>query len=107
MIKEYLSTLQKRQEWQRGTRGIRSGDVVFLANEKVQRGQWPLGVVVDIQAGRDGHVRSCMVITSVSQIVKPITKKLCLLEVSDLYGSLKYLEQIVLMKFNVKILFIH
>ena len=47
----------------------------------MSRGQWPLGRVIDVVKSRDGHVRSCVVKTSQSQVVRPITK-LCLLECS-------------------------
>jgi hypothetical protein len=45
-------------------------------------GQWPLGLVTEVNTGRDGNIRSCRVRTSKSSLVRPITK-LCLLEASD------------------------
>jgi hypothetical protein len=80
-IREYIPTLQARQKWPRPQRDIREGDIVLVAQENIQRGQWPLGRVVTINVGRDGHTRSCVVKTIMSQFIRPITK-LCLLECS-------------------------
>jgi hypothetical protein len=77
--REYLPSLQARQKWHRVTRDIREGDLVLVADNITPRGQWPLGRVVKVNVGRDGHVRSCVVRTRGSVSVKPITK-LCLLE---------------------------
>ena len=82
-IREYLPTLQMRPKWQRPNTDIRKGDIVLVAEVNVQRGQWPLGRVTEVKVGRDGHVRSCVVKTHKSELVRPITK-LCLLEGSDL-----------------------
>ncbi|XP_045210547.2 uncharacterized protein LOC123561951 [Mercenaria mercenaria] len=78
-IKEYLPTLQTRQKWQRETRDVQVNDVVLLVEDKVPRGQWPLGRVTEIIEGRDGHIRKCKVQSRNSSCVRPITK-LCLLE---------------------------
>jgi hypothetical protein len=80
-LHEYLPTLQARQKWQRQTTNLRSGDVVLIAEENVPRGQWAFGRVVSVLEGLDGLVRSCVVKTRTSELVKPITK-LCLLECS-------------------------
>ncbi|CAG2254433.1 unnamed protein product [Mytilus edulis] len=52
-----------------------------VADEHLQRGQWPLGRIVEVTRSRDGHIRSCVVKTSQSQILRPINK-LCVLECS-------------------------
>jgi len=87
-IREYLPLLQIRQKWQREQTDLREGDVVLVAEDNVRRGQWPLGRVVKVIPGRDGHVRSCVVRTRGSQSVKPITK-LCLLETA-INGSVEF-----------------
>lgn len=81
-IREYLPSLQARQKWQRAKTDIRTGDVVLVAEANTPRGQWPLGRVIDVKVGRDGHVRSCVIKTHTSQIRRPVTK-LCLLEGSN------------------------
>ncbi|MCG8069350.1 MAG: hypothetical protein JAY84_15975 [Candidatus Thiodiazotropha taylori] len=81
-IREYLPALQARQIWRRAKMDIRIGDVVLVADENTPRGQWPLGRVISVNVGRDGHVRSCVIKTRTSQVTRPITK-LCLLESSN------------------------
>ena len=81
-IREYLPALQTRQKWQRSKTDMHIGDVVLVADENTPRGQWPLGRIVNVNVGRDGHVRSCVIKTRTSRIVRPITK-LCLLESSN------------------------
>ena len=61
---------------------IRQGDIVLVAEQNIPRGQWPLSRVIEVNVGRDGHVRSCLIKMRKSQIVQPITK-LCLLENSN------------------------
>ena len=79
-MKEYIPTLQARVKWFDKTRDVSEGDIVLIA-EDTPRGQWPLARVIKINRGRDGHVRSCVVRSSKSQFLRPITK-LCLLECS-------------------------
>lgn len=81
-LREYLPTLQQRQKWQRKQPNIRTDDVVLVADENLPRGQWPIGRVVEVNTGRDGYVRSCVVKLGNSRVVRPLTK-LCLLECLD------------------------
>ena len=81
-IKEYLATLQPRQKWQRQAINLKVGDLVLEAQENVPRGQWPLARVVDVNVGRDGLVRSCVIKTRTGNVLRPI-RKLCLLEGSN------------------------
>ena len=81
-VREYLPTLQARQKWMKSKTDIRQGDIVLVAEQNIPRGQWPLGRVIEVNVGRDGHVRSCLIKMRKSQIVRPITK-LCLLENSN------------------------
>ncbi|CAG2256055.1 unnamed protein product [Mytilus edulis] len=80
-LREYLPTLQQRRKWQREERDVEIDDIVLVADERIQRGQWPLGRIVEVTRSRDGHIRSCVVKTSQSHILRPINK-LCLLECS-------------------------
>ncbi|CAC5385447.1 unnamed protein product [Mytilus coruscus] len=75
---------KKRRPQLRGGRGPghqRKG--VRWKEENVQSRQWPLGRVTEVNVGQDGKLRSCIVKTHKSELVRPITK-LCLLEGSDL-----------------------
>ena len=81
-VKEYLPCLQIREKWQRPHRDVRKNDVVMIIDENVPRGKWPLAIVKNINASRDGYVRSCVLRRGKTDIVRPITK-LCLLEASE------------------------
>ena len=78
---EFLLALQARQKWQRPKTDTRTDDVVPVADENTQRGQRPLGRVTKVKKGLDGRVRSCVIKSRTSQIVRPVTK-LCLHESS-------------------------
>ena len=60
-------------------RSLEIGDLVLIADENVHHGKWPLGKVVDVFRGKDGHVRSAKVQTSLTVLSRPVTK-LCFLE---------------------------
>ena len=62
-IHEYLPALQARQKWMRSKPDLQKGDIVLVAESNIPRGQWPLGRIVDINVGRDGHVSSCVIRT--------------------------------------------
>ena len=80
-LREYLPTLQQRNKWQRDQRDVKVDDVVIIADDNTPRGQWPLGRIIKVIKSRDGHVRSCVVKTRLSEIARPITK-LCLFQCS-------------------------
>ena len=80
-IKEYLPLLQPRSKWSTARRNVKVGDLVLVAEENTSRGNWPLGVILEVNEGRDGLVRSAKVKVGSSTKVRPIVK-LCLLEAS-------------------------
>ena len=43
-------------------------------DENVPRGSWPLGLVQEVNVGRDGLVRSARVKTKTTILTRPITK---------------------------------
>ena len=45
----------------------------------IYQGQWPLGRVIDVKFGHNGHMRSCVIKACTSQITRPVTR-FCLLE---------------------------
>ena len=65
------------------------GDLVLIA-ERVHRGQWPLGRVLEVRPERHGFARSVKVATKASVLTRPISK-LCFLEQ----------ERLLLMKFSI------
>ena len=59
--KEYLLLLQERQKWHTPRTNLAVNDLVLVADESMPRGQWPLGKVVQVYPGKDGHVRQAEV----------------------------------------------
>lgn len=45
-VREYLSTLQERQKWNRQKRNFIPGDIVLVADTTAPRGSWIIGGVV-------------------------------------------------------------
>ena len=78
-LSEYFPSLQERQKWLKPCCNFAVGDLVLIADERVHRGQWPLGRIVEVHPGRDGFARSVKVATKSSTFTRPITK-LCFLE---------------------------
>ena len=73
-IKEYLPELQRRQKRVKDEPNLNVGDLVLLLDENSPRGSWPLGLVKEISVGRDGLVRSVRLKTTMTELVRPITK---------------------------------
>lgn len=81
-LSSYLPDLQSRVKWQHKTRNLCVGDLVLISDVSSPRGSWPLGLVKEVNVGRDGLVRSARVKTASTELVRPVTK-LILLEGYD------------------------
>ena len=81
-VREYLPQLQQRNKWFYERRNIKIGDLVLILDESTPRNLWPMGLVVDINMGRDNLVRSVKIKTNSATLVRPITKVI-LLEGAD------------------------
>ena len=73
-ISHYLPDLQKRQKWLNKSNNIQKGDIVLVVNETTPRNLWPMGIVVDVNQGRDSLVRSVRLKTKSGEILRPVTK---------------------------------
>ena len=73
-LSEYLPSLQEQQKWIKPHCDFAVGDLVLIADERVHCGQWPLGRVLEVHAGRDGFIRSVKVATKSSILTRPISK---------------------------------
>ena len=80
-IREWLPALNVRRKWLTVERSIQVDDVVLVMSPKTPRGHWPLGRVVEVYPGKDGHVRVAKVQVGKEEFLRPITK-LCQLELS-------------------------
>ncbi|XP_074653617.1 uncharacterized protein LOC141907774 [Tubulanus polymorphus] len=72
--REYLPTLVQRTKWKTASRDLQIDDVVLLADDNLPRGQWPLGRIIDVHPGSDGHVRSVELKTTSGVYRRPATK---------------------------------
>ena len=87
---EYIPLLQARSKWIFVQRSICVGDVVLVVDELLPRGQWPLGLIVDVHKSRDGLVRSVYVRYNDAVKERPVAK-LCLLEAAcDVKGRMSH-----------------
>ena len=73
--------LNVRRKWLTFERDNQVDDVVLAMSPNTPRGHWPLGRIVDIYPGKDGHVRVAKVQVVREELLRPITK-LCQLELS-------------------------
>jgi hypothetical protein len=81
-VSEYVPELQLRQKWCDTKDNVRVNDVVLVAEEDLPRGQWPLGLVEDIELSSDGLVRAANVRIKNTVKRRPINR-LVLLEHHD------------------------
>ena len=54
---EFLQTLQMRNKWHYPQRDMQEGDVVLVKDHSDVRNHWPLAVVEETYASKDGHIR--------------------------------------------------
>ncbi|XP_070549808.1 uncharacterized protein [Ptychodera flava] len=78
-MKEWLPGLNSRRKWIHPHKDIKIGDVVLVISPGTPRGNWPMGRVIAVQPGRDGHVRVVKVQVGSNTLTGPISK-LCPLE---------------------------
>ena len=80
--RDYLSMLHSRQKWRKTMENLAVGDLVILADECVDRGQWKLGRVVKTESS-DDHVRRVEVLRSDAKIVLRDRTKIVKLEMDE------------------------
>ena len=56
-VREWLPALNVRRKWLTVQRNIQVDDVVLVMSPKTPRGHWPLGRVIEVYPGKDGHIR--------------------------------------------------
>ena len=78
-IREWLPGLSKRHKWTKTRKDLKPGDVVLVMNPNLPRGHWPLGRIIEVFPGKDGHVRVAKLLLGQNVLVRPISK-LCSLE---------------------------
>jgi len=73
-LKECVPALNSRPKWTSENCDLKVDEVVLVILPDSPRGRWPLGQVVEVYPGRDGHTRVAKVVCSAKTVVKPITK---------------------------------
>ena len=58
---------------------VQPGDIVLMVSSDTPRGRWPLGRILEVYPGKDGHIRSVKLQVGEKQYSRPIVK-LCPLE---------------------------
>ena len=78
-VDQYIPQLQERQKWHKQLPNLRVGDLVLILDEMMPRSLWPLGLVIQVNLGRDGLVRSCRLKTRhAKELVRPVNKLIML-----------------------------
>ncbi len=72
--RQYVPQLLPRAKWHSDEANLRVGDLVWLVEVNVVRGQWPLARVVEVFPSLDGVVRSATVKTAHSTYKRPATR---------------------------------
>ena len=78
-IQEWIPGLNARKKWFKSQRDVQIGDVMIVISPDTPRGNWPLGHVLDVYPGKDGHVRVAKLQVGSGTLTRPVTK-LCPLE---------------------------
>ncbi|CAB4022447.1 Hypothetical predicted protein [Paramuricea clavata] len=78
-LRDYLPLLQERQKWTAEKRNLQVNDLVLVVDERVTRGQWPMGLVEEIYPDKYGVVRQVLVRASNGKLRRD-TRKLCSLK---------------------------
>ena len=78
-MQEWIPALNGRKKWFKTQRDVRIGDVMMILSPDTPRGSWPLGRVLDVYPGKDGHVRVAKLQVGQGTLTRPVNK-LCPLE---------------------------
>ena len=73
-MREWLPMINIGSKWWEKRPDLKAGDVVLAISADQPRGHWPLGRVLEVFPGKDGHVRVANVQIGRDSIIRPITK---------------------------------
>ena len=73
-IQEWIPGLNARKKWFKSQRDVQIGDVMIVISPDTPRGNWPLGRVLDVYPGKDGHVRVAKLQVGSGTLTRPVTK---------------------------------
>ena len=78
-LREWIPTLNRRKKWQQLQKDVKVDDIVLVISPDLPRGHWPLGKIVSLHPGKDGHTRVVKVQVGKNIVSRSITKN-CSLE---------------------------
>lgn len=82
-VKEVLPDLRRRSKWHTEGRPIKLNDIVLIIEENTPRNCYKKAMVIGLNTGHDGRIRSVTLQTGNSILVRPISK----LAVLDVYSQ--------------------
>ena len=72
---EYVPALNRRSKWSKSTSDeLKTGDLVWLAEDTSPRGHFPLGRIEKLRFSDDGFARSAEIRTRSCNYVRPVVK---------------------------------
>ena len=81
-LREWLPELSARRKWFRPRRDLKVDDVVLVMSPDTNRGNWPLGRVLETFPGKDGRVRVVKIQVGKGTTTRAVTR-LCPLELEN------------------------
>ena len=72
--KECLQRYQTIYKWNLPTTSLQKGSLALVMDERYPPAKWPLGRILEIHPGKDGHTRVVTIRTQSSTFKRPITK---------------------------------
>ena len=73
-MKEWLPLLNARQKWTEIKPDLKIGDIVLAISPDCPRAHWPLGRVLEVFPGQDGHVRVAKIQIGQNTVLRPVSK---------------------------------
>ncbi|XP_064638330.1 uncharacterized protein LOC135494343 [Lineus longissimus] len=84
--RELLPQLHNRKKWLFPRHNLKPDDILLVIEERLPRGQWKMGRVLEVYPGEDGLVRTAKVKTSNGKYVRPVNR-LCPVEFPEMTTS--------------------
>ena len=85
---EYISQLQQRKKWQKGSTAVSIGQLALIKDENQPPLKWRLGRITAVHPGSDGIVRAVKLRTITGIFTRAVTR-ICILPASTLDSSAK------------------
>ena len=83
---EYISQLQQRKKWQKGSTAVSIGQLALIKDENQPPLKWRLGRIAAVHPGSDGIVRAVTLRTISGNFTRAVTR-ICILPINTLDSS--------------------